>query len=150
MEVILKETVDHLGQEGDIVKVKPGFARNFLIPGKKAVVANKGSLAILEREQDSINARRTKQQQEAEEMAKKLSSATITIAQRAGDENKLFGSVTTADIAAKLAELGMSIDRKMILLAEPIKTLGETTVSIKVGYQVFAEINVQVVPLEDE
>jgi len=150
MEVILKETVDHLGLEGDVVKVKPGFARNFLIPGKKAVPADKSNLAVLEQEREAIAARRARQKQEAEEMVKRLAGATITIAQRVGEENKLFGSVTSADIAAKLAELGIVVDRKTILLPEPIKTAGETKVPVKVGYQVTGEITVKVVPLESE
>jgi large subunit ribosomal protein L9 len=149
MELILKQTVDNLGQEGDIVKVKPGYARNYLIPKQFAVPADKSSLAMLEQERAAIDARRERQTMETDALTKKLAGTTITIAQRAGEENRLFGSVSSADIADKLAELGITVDRKKILLAEPIKSLGDTTVSVKTGFQKTAEITVQVVPLEE-
>lgn len=150
MEVILKETIDTLGQEGDIVKVKPGFGRNYLIPQRKAVLADKANLAVLEQEKSSIEAKRQKNQEEAEALAKKISRLNIVIEQRVGDEDKLFGSVTSADLAAKLNELGVEVDKKKILLDEPIKTLGESMVSIKVGFQKTAEVKVNIVPLTSE
>jgi len=150
MELILKKTVDTLGEEGDIVKVKSGYGRNFLIPKKLAVVANKANLALLEQEKAVIESRREKQREEAESLSKKVSGTTITIQHRAGEEEKLFGSVTAADIAEKLAELDIQIDKKNILLAESIKTLGEVVVPIKVGYQMTSEITVTIVPLETD
>lgn len=150
MELILKETVDNLGQEGDIVKVKPGYARNFLIPQKLGVMANKANRALLEQERAAINARRERQKAETEDLVKKLSGTTITIEQRVGEENKLFGSVSAGDIAAKLAEIGIEIDKKKILLAAPLKSIGETVVPVKAGYQTTAEFVVRVVPLETE
>jgi large subunit ribosomal protein L9 len=150
MELILKKTVESLGEEGDIVKVKPGYARNYLIPKKMAVLANKANLTLLEQEKATIVARREKQRQEAESLSKKISGTIITIAHRVGEEDKLFGSVTAADIAAKLAEINIQVDKKNVLLTEPIKTLGEAIVPIKVGYQMTSEITVQVVPLEAE
>jgi len=150
MELILKKTVDNLGEEGDIVKVKSGYGRNFLIPKKLAVVANKANLALLEQEKAVIESSREKQRQEAESLSKKVSGTTITIQHRAGEEEKLFGSVTAADIAEKLAELDIQIDKKNILLAESIKTLGEVVVPIKVGYQMTSEITVTIVPLETD
>lgn len=150
MELILKKTVDTLGEEGDIVKVKSGYGRNFLIPKKLAVVANKANLALLEQEKAVIESRREKQREEAESLSKKVSGTTITIQHRAGEEDKLFGSVTAADIAEKLAELDIQIEKKNILLAESIKTLGEVVVPIKVGYQVTSEITVTIVPLETD
>ena len=96
MELILKKTVDTLGEEGDIVKVKSGYGRNFLIPKKLAVVANKANLALLEQEKAVIESRRKKQREEAESLSKKVSGMTITIQHRAGEEDKLFGSVTAA------------------------------------------------------
>jgi len=150
MELILKQTIDNLGEEGDIVRVKPGYARNFLIPQKLAVIADKANMARLKQEQAAINARKDRQKAEAEALAKKLSGTTITIGQRVGEENKLFGSVLSGDIANKLAEIGIEVDRKKILLAEPIKTLGETVVSIKTGFQTTTEITVDVIPLEEE
>jgi large subunit ribosomal protein L9 len=150
MELILKKTVDSLGEEGDIVKVKAGYGRNYLIPKKIAVLANKSNLALLEQEKAVIETRREKQRQEAEALSKKVSGTIVTIEHRVGEEEKLFGSVTGADIAEKLAELGIEIDKKSILLPESIKTLGEFSVPVKVGYQMTSEIKVSVVPLETD
>lgn len=150
MELILKKTMESLGEEGDIVKVKPGYARNYLIPKQIAVVANKANLAQLAQEKATIEARREKQRQDAETLSKKLSGSVITIEHRVGEEDKLFGSVTAGDIAEKLAENDIMVDKKNILLSEPIKTLGEVVVPVKVGYQMTADIKVQVVPLETE
>jgi large subunit ribosomal protein L9 len=150
MELILKKTVDTLGEEGDIVKVKPGYGRNYLIPKKMAVLANKANLALLEQEKAVIETRRDKQRQEAETLSKKISGSSITIQHLAGEEEKLFGSVTAADIAKKLTEPDIQVDKKNVLLTEPIKTLGETIVPIKVGYQVTSDITVTIVPLETE
>ncbi len=150
MELILKKTVESLGEEGEIVKVKSGYARNYLIPKKIAVLANKTNLNLLEQEKATIEARREKQRQEAESLSKKISGTIINIKHRVGEEDKLFGSVTAADISEKLAEMNIQIDKKNVLLAEPIKALGEIIVPIKVGYQMTSEITVQVVPLEAE
>jgi len=150
MELILKKTVDTLGEEGDIVKVKPGYARNYLIPKKMAVIANKTNRALLEQEKATIAARREKQRQESETLSKKIAGTTIKIQHRVGEEEKLFGSVTSADIVEKLAELDIQVEKKNILLNEPIKTLGDVIVPIKVGYQMTSEITVSVVPLESE
>ena len=150
MELILKKTVETLGEEGDIVKVKPGYARNYLIPKKMAVLANKANLAQLEQEKAAIEARREKQRQEAESLSKKIAGAVITIKHRVGEEDKLFGSVTAADISEKLAEMNIQINKKNILLSEPLKTLGEFNVPVKVGYQMTSDITVQVAALETE
>jgi large subunit ribosomal protein L9 len=150
MELILKQTVESLGEEGDIVKVKPGYARNYLIPQKIGVIANKANLALLEQGKASINARKEKQREQAEIISKKLSGTTVTIEQRVGEEDKLFGSVTSGDIAQKLTELDIEIDKKNILLTESIKSLGETTVPVKVGFQMTTDITVNVVPLVSE
>ena len=150
MELILKETIDTLGEEGDIVKVKNGYARNYLIPQKKAVEATKSNLAIFAQEKSAIEARKERHRDEAEGLVKKITGATVTIEQRTGEEDRLYGSVTSADIAAKLADLGLDIDKKKILLDEPIKTLGETMVPVKIGYQMKAEIKVEVVPIAEE
>jgi large subunit ribosomal protein L9 len=130
MEIILKETIDTLGQEGDIVKVKNGYARNFLIPRQKAVLVNKASLARLEREKQAIAARLAEQKRSAESMASRLEGKVVTISKRVGDENRLFGSVTGSDIA----------------LADAIKAIGEYKVTIKAGYQTTAQVQVLVVP----
>ena len=150
MELILKKTVETLGEEGEIVKVKPGYARNYLIPKKLAVIANKANLALLEQEKAAIESRREKQRQEAELLSKKISGTTITIEHRVGEEDKLFGSVTSGDIAEKLAEIDIQVEKKNVLLPESIKTLGDVIVPIKVGYQMTSDITVQVVALEAE
>lgn len=150
MELILKETIDNLGLEGDIVKVKPGYGRNFLIPHSLAVLVNKASLAQLEAQKEAIETRRLQATNAAEAMTKQLAGATIAIEKRVGEEDKLYGSVTTAEIAEKLAEVGIVIDKRKIILDEPIKTLGVKTLSVKVGYQATAELKIEIRPLLTE
>jgi len=149
MELILKKTIDTLGEEGDIVKVKPGYGRNYLIPHGFAVLATPGNLATLERQRAAIEARKAKIREEAEKLAARITGTTLVIEQMAGEEGRLFGSVTAADIANGLADLGIEVDRKKIMLAEPIKNTGEYSVTIKIAYQVAAEIRVQVVPVSE-
>lgn len=146
MEVILNRTIDNLGFEGEIVQVKPGYARNYLIPQKMAMPVNKQNVARLQQEKEAIKARLEREKKEAETLSEKLSGLTVQIARRVGEENRLFGSVTTTDIAAQLAEAGVAVDRKAILLNEPIKTIGDVRVNIRVGYQMTAVVTVQVVP----
>jgi large subunit ribosomal protein L9 len=150
MELILRQTIDTLGEEGDIVKVKPGYGRNYLLPQGKAVIANKANLAIREQNLAAITARKEKQRLAAEDLDKKIAGLTVTIAQRVGEEDRLYGSVTSADIAEGLKKLGVEIDKRKILLDEPIKTLGETTVSCKTGFQMTSDIKVEIVPLVEE
>ncbi|MBU4262233.1 MAG: 50S ribosomal protein L9 [Proteobacteria bacterium] len=147
MELILKKTIDTLGEEGDLVKVKPGYGRNYLIPRGKAVLATKTNLAILEQEMNTIASRKEKDRHAAEELSKKIAGVTVVIEQRVGEEDKLYGSVTSTDIADKLASLGVVIDKRKIVLDEPIKTLGITMVPCKTGYQMTTEIKVEIVPL---
>lgn len=149
MQLILKKTVDNLGEEGDVVKVKPGYGRNFLLPQGMAITASKGNLAQLEIEKVAIEARRKQYRDEAEGLAKKLEATVITIEKRVGDENKLYGSVTTSDLAEKLAEQGLVLDRRKIVMDEPIKTIGESSVTVKVGYQVVAKVKVNIIPLAE-
>lgn len=146
MEVILNKTIDNLGLEGEIVNVKPGYARNYLFPQKMAMPKTRENLARLQQENAAIQARLERERKEAEALSAKLSGITVQIARRAGEEDRLFGSVTSADIAAKLDELGIAVDRRAIILNEPIKSVGETRIGIKVGYQITTEISVQVVP----
>ena len=148
MELILKETINALGQEGDIVKVKPGFGRNYLLPQGKAVLADAKNKAILAKNSAVIEANIEKQRKEAEAVSKKLAGIKIKISQLAGDDERLFGSVTSSDISDKLADLNIVIDKKNILLNEPIKTLGETTVPVKVGFHLVTDIQVIVSALE--
>ena len=146
MELILKETISTLGLEGDIVTVKPGFGRNYLLPQRKAVLANRENRAILEQNKAAIEARRQNERKLADDLSKKISGIEIIIEQLAGDDGRLFGSVTSADIADKFAAQGIVIDKKQIVLVDPIKTLGAATVQIKVGFQMTTDITVNVVP----
>ncbi len=149
MEVILKETIDTLGREGDIVTVKPGYGRNYLLPQQKAVVATSSNIALFEKNQAEIQARIQEEVKVAEALAKKLAGTTISIAMLTGDEERLFGSVTSADISAKLEEdTKVAIDKKNIILQDPIKELGESSVTLKIGFQTTVDITVSVVPLE--
>ena len=148
MELILKETIASLGQEGEVVKVKDGYGRNFLLPQGKAVMATAENLAALEKNRAVIAARLAEEQKGAQDIAKKISGLVVVIEQLAGQDERLFGSVTSADICSKLAELDVQLDKKQIILPEPIKTLGETKVQIKVGYSVNTEITVSVVPVK--
>ena len=142
MELILKETINTLGQEGDVVIVKDGYGRNYLLPQGKAVLATKENLEELEKNRAEIAAKIAEETKVAEKVGKKISGATITIEQLAGEDDRLFGSVTNGDIAEKLAELEVEIDKRQIVLTDPIKALGEYTVSVKVGYEVTAEVKV--------
>jgi large subunit ribosomal protein L9 len=148
MELILKETISSLGREGDVVTVKPGYGRNYLLPQGKAVLATKENIAAFEQDRAEILARLAKEQKIAEDIAKKISGFVLVIEQLAGSDDRLFGSVTNTDICAKLAELEVDLDKKQILLTDPIKTLGEFKVLVKVGFNVTAEIVVNVVPLQ--
>ncbi len=148
MELILKQAISSLGLEGDVVTVKPGYGRNYLLPQGKAVQATPTNLSLLEKDKAAIEARRAKDQKSAEETAKKISGLTIVIEQLAGIDERLFGSVTTADICLKLGEMNVILDKRQILMNEPIKTLGETKLQVKVGFNVLAEFTLNVVPIQ--
>lgn len=151
MEVILKETIDTLGREGDIVKVKAGYGRNYLLPQQKAVAASAANVALFEKNQAEIQVRLKEETKEAEGIAKKLAGTTISIAMLTGGDERLFGSVTSADIASKLAEdTKVEINKRNVLLLEPIKELGESTVTIKVGFQTTVDITIAVIPLVED
>ncbi|MBW2015677.1 MAG: 50S ribosomal protein L9 [Deltaproteobacteria bacterium] len=148
MRVILRQTVDDLGLEGDIIEVAKGYARNYLIPKGLALQATPQNIKLTEMQRKKIEARRLKVQADAEKVKERLAGVTVKIAQRVGEEEKLYGSVTTMDIAAALEEQGVSIDRKKILLEKPIKSLGEFEVPVKLHPNVTAGIKVVVVPEE--
>ena len=148
MELILKETISTLGFEGDVVTVKAGYARNYLMPQGKAVIATEETLAILAENKAAIEARRVEDTKKADAIAKKITGIEVVIEQLAGDDERLFGSVTSSDIVAKLAELDVKLDKRQILLGDPIKTVGENKITVKVGFNVTAEITVNVVPLK--
>jgi len=150
MELILKETIDSLGREGDLVKVKPGYARNYLLPQGKAVRATKENMAALEQNKAEIQARLDAEHKKAEALFKKLADITLEYEELAGEDDKLFGSVTAHDIYEKLLALNIGVDKRNIFLTEPIKTLGERKISVKVGFDMEAEITVKVLPLSQD
>ena len=148
MRIILSEDVEHLGAMGETVTVAAGYARNYLFPRKLAVSADSASAKQIEHELAIIRRKEEKRRAELTEVAKKLEGVTVNFSMRAGEEDKLFGSVTTSMIAEALAEQGHAVDRKQLVLEEPIKSLGIFTVSIKLGGGVEAAIKVWVNRLE--
>ncbi len=145
MKVILRQNVETLGKAGETIKVADGYARNFLIPKGLATEANTRNLKMFEHEKQRILHQAEKIQKQAEETAAKLNGVTCTVARRVGEQEKLFGSVGVKDIEETLAAQGFPIDKRDILLQEPIKTLGEFPVRIKLNAAVTAEIKVIVV-----
>jgi len=145
MKVILKENVDSLGKAGEIVNVADGYARNYLIPKGLAVEASSWSMKALEHEKTRIMKKSESERKKAEAMVEKMQGVTCTIARRVGEQDKLFGSVTTKDIENSLMERGIEIDRKMIILEEPIKSLGEFPVTIKFQPGITTEIKITVI-----
>ena len=144
MKVILKQNVDSLGKAGDLVKVADGYARNFLIPKGLAAEANSKNLKTFEHEKQRIMQQAEKIQKLAEEMAAKLSAVTCTIARRVGEQEKLFGSVGSKDIEEALIAQGIEIEKKSVLLEEPIKSLGEYQVKVRLSAGMTGEIKVVV------
>jgi len=148
MEVILREDLDRLGNRGQVVKVADGYARNFLLPKRLAVAATDANRKIVEQERQAHLRREAKQKSEAEDLSKLLSGVTVTIAQKAGENDQLFGSVTSKDVADALAQQNYTIDRRKVVLEEPIKQLGEFKVPVRLHKDVTAEVTVQVVKEE--
>jgi large subunit ribosomal protein L9 len=146
MQVILREDVHNLGKSGDLVKVKPGYGRNYLIPQGKAMVATAGNVQRIEHEKKLIAARNLKLAKDAQAMADRLAQLEVTIERAVGEEDKLFGSVTSRDIESALGDKGLKVDHKKFLLAEPIKTIGYHTIDIKLGQGVVGKLKVIVVP----
>jgi large subunit ribosomal protein L9 len=145
VQVILREDVQSLGQAGELVAVKPGFAFNYLIPQGKAIAATEASKRELEHQRRVINEKVRRELELLEGERKKIDGVVVEISAQAGEEGKLFGSVTVVQIAEKLAEKGIDVDRRRIDLADPIKTLGEHSVVVKLHSQVTATIKVKVV-----
>jgi len=145
MKVILRQDYEKLGVAGDIVKVKPGFARNFLIPQGLALSASKQNMNRFETEKKQMNWRKEQEKRKSEEIAKELENVSCTITVQVGEEDKLFGSVTAQNIADSLQAQGYTIDRRKIVLEEPIKSLGIYSVPIKLYQDVEAKVKVWVV-----
>ena len=145
MEIILMEGVPFLGKIGDLVKVSDGYARNYLLPRKKAVMATATSQKALEHERHILQNKQERLAHEAQKLAHKLEEISCSVAKQAGEGGKLFGAVTSADIAEALHEQGLSVDRRKIVLEEPIKNLGAYTVSLKLHPTVVAQLKLWVV-----
>lgn len=144
MEVILREDIEKLGSRGEVVKVAPGYARNFLLPKKLAVAATSSNKKIVEQERQAHVRKEAKLEGEAQDLAKLLNGVSVTIKQKAGENDQLFGSVTSKDVADALAAKNFTIDRRKIQLEEPIKQLGEFKIPVKLHKDVTAEITVVV------
>ncbi len=149
MQIILKTNVEKLGKEGEVVTVADGYARNYLIPKKLAIQATEKNRQLLEQEKKIEINRVAKAKKEAEVLANELANVSCTINVQAGENDRLFGSVTTNDIASALADLGYDIDKRKIILEEPIKELGLFTVPIKLHADITANIKVWVVKAQN-
>jgi len=145
MEVILREDVQSLGKAGQLVRVKPGYARNFLLPRGLAFEATEGNKKRIDAEARARASKASAEKAAAEQLAAQLGAITVTLRGKAGEEGKLFGSITAQDIAEALAAQGHPVDRRRIELEHPIKTLGSHTVGVRVHPEVHAEVRVSVV-----
>lgn len=149
MKVILQETLEGVGHLGDLINVADGFARNYLLPRRKAVEADSRSIKAFEHAKRVAAEKAKKEKLEIEAHAKKVSAVSVTIEMQAGKDDKLFGSVTTKDIAEGLAAQGVTVDRRKIQLAQPIKELGTVAVPIKMPRDVVATVTVHVVKKQE-
>jgi large subunit ribosomal protein L9 len=145
MEVILREHVDNLGERGEIVKVADGYARNYLLPRKLALPATDGNKKHVERERKIVESREAEEKGQAEALAARVAAIEITIARRVGDTQQLYGSVTSADIVEFLKSKGFEVDRRKLILPEPIKSIGDHDVPLKLHREVTVPLRVHVV-----
>src|ERR1700747_812284 len=145
MDVILREHVDNLGRRGEIVKVADGYARNYLLPRKLALLVTDGNKKQIERERVKFEAKEAEEKKIAEAMAARLATVELVTPRRVGETEALYGSVTTADIAEALAAKGFDVERRGLQLPEPIKQLGEFDVPLKLHREVAAHVKVKVV-----
>jgi large subunit ribosomal protein L9 len=146
MEVILREHVDNLGRRGEVVKVADGYARNYLLPRKLALLATDGNKKQIERERAKFEAKEAEEKRIVSAIADRLANVDVVIARRVGENNVLYGSVTTADIAEALTAKGFDLDRRKIVLEEPLKQIGDVEVPIKLHREITANVKVRVVP----
>ena len=144
MKVILREDVDNLGKGGEIIDVKPGYGRNFLLPRGLAVVANPKNVREVEHQKQIASAKAAKQKASAEAVAKRLADTPVVLKRKVGEQDKLYGSVTALDVAEALAARGLQIDRRSIDLADPIKTVGDFEVPVKLHREVVGKAKVKV------
>jgi large subunit ribosomal protein L9 len=148
MELILREDVENLGRRGDVVQVKGGFGRNYLLPRKLAMPVTPGARKVVEQEKAAAVKRDAREQSDAQQLSAMLGQVKLSFSRKAGEEGTLFGSVTTMDIAEALHKKGYEIDRRKVHLEEPIKLVGEVQVPIRLHREVTASITVEVVPEE--
>lgn len=148
MEVILRDHIEHVGERGEIVTVADGYARNYLLPRKLALPATDANRKRVERERKIVEAREAEERGAAEAIAARLAALDLSIARKVGDNEQMYGSVTNGDIADLLKEKGFDIDRRKILLPDPLKTLGEASVPVKLHRDVTAQVRVAVVKEE--
>ena len=144
MEVILKEHVEHLGQRGEVVKVANGYARNYLFPRKLALAVTAENRRQIERERAKADAREAEELQQAKALLTRLEAVELVVSRRVGENNTLYGSVTSADIADALAARQFSVDRRKIQLADPLKSIGDHVVPVKLYRDVVAQVKVKV------
>ena len=145
MEVILREHVEHLGDRGEVVKVADGYARNYLLPRKLALLATDGNKKQIQREKVKFDVKEAEEQKTAEAMAERLRQVEVQIARRVGETEALYGSVTSGDIADALAAKGFELDRRKLQLADPIKRIGEYEIPVKLHREVTAKVKLKVV-----
>ena len=145
MEVILREHIDNLGRRGDVVKVAPGYARNYLLPRKLALAVTDNNKRQIDREKKLAEARDMEEKSAAEAIASRLTQLDVEIARRVGEHDTLYGSVTSQDIAQALKDKGFEVDKRKVQLPDPIKTLGERTIPVKIHREVIAQVKVRVV-----
>ena len=145
MEVILREHVDNLGQRGEVVKVADGYARNYLLPRKLALLVTEGNKKQIERERARFEAKETEEKKSVQALADRLANVEVVIARRVGETDALYGSVTTADIALALAAKGFDVDRRKLQLAEPIRAIGDVDVPLRLHRDVTTTVKVRVV-----
>jgi large subunit ribosomal protein L9 len=144
MQIILQEDIDKLGHRGDIVTVKPGYARNFLLPRKLAIEATTGNMKALERIRGALAKKTATELEAAQKQASLLNGVSLAFKRKTGENDQMFGSVTSADIAEGLAAQGFKIEKRQVQIADPLKALGEYAVTIKVFRDVTAEVKVHV------
>ena len=150
IELILMQRVDKLGQMGEVVKVRPGYARNFLLPQGKAMRASKDNLARFEQQRAQLEAQNLKRREEAERVAERVQGLSVTLIRSAGESGGLYGSVTARDVAEACTQAGLSITRQQVLLEQPIKTVGLTTVRVELHPEVQLPVTVNVARSPEE
>lgn len=150
MKVILKDNIENLGRKGDIVEIAPGYGRNYLIPKKLALEVSLSNMKMIEMEQQALKKRLEKEVLSYQELIQQLNQTTLSFVRKAGEKDIIFGSVSSSDVKEALDKVGFEIDKKKILLIEPIKRLGNFTVAIKVFHEQQAEVKIEVIKEEEE